>query len=182
MALTDRLFFALLPDEEVAADMHDFAKAFIHENGLRSRPSAAERLHVTLAFLGDHDGLPSGLVEAAKRAAAMAVMPTFTAGFDRIVSFKGRARRQPLALLAADEVKLVELHRRLVEALALEGVKLLEGRFTPHVTLSYDDALIEEQAAGRYAWPVKEFVLMRSLIGRSRYIVLGRWPLIRGSA
>jgi 2'-5' RNA ligase len=177
MAKTDRLFFALFPDAETAAQIWDFAREFAHSNRMKGQPIAPERLHVTLAFLGDFDGTSNPMVEAAKMAASQVAMGTFTCGFDRVATFRGRDHRRPHVLLSADEGCLVDLHDRLAAALARAGLTAAERRFTPHVTLVYDDALVEEQPAGLYKWRVNEFALVRSLIGRATYTILGRWPL-----
>jgi RNA 2',3'-cyclic 3'-phosphodiesterase len=49
--------------------------------------------------------------------------------------------------------------------------------FTPHVTLLYGDGRIGEQSIDPIGWTVREFALVLSLIGKTKYIPLGRWPL-----
>jgi 2'-5' RNA ligase len=45
------------------------------------------------------------------------------------------------------------------------------------VTLLYDERGIAEHAIEPVSWTVREFVLVHSLRGQSKYIPLGRWPL-----
>jgi 2'-5' RNA ligase len=177
MGKTDRLFFALYPDSETAAQIVAFATAFLAENQLKGRAAAPERLHVTLAFLGDHDGVPKNLVSRAKAAADQVTLQPFTCAFDRVMNFKRDDRGGPLVLLTAGDGLLFELQARLAAALAREHIHLPERNFTPHITLAYDAVEVEEQPAGRYSWQVNAFQLMHSFIGQSRHAPLGRWPL-----
>jgi RNA 2',3'-cyclic 3'-phosphodiesterase len=47
----------------------------------------------------------------------------------------------------------------------------------PHVTLMYADRRVDSEAIAPIGWTVTEFVLVHSLLGRSQYLALGRWPL-----
>jgi 2'-5' RNA ligase len=49
--------------------------------------------------------------------------------------------------------------------------------YTPHVTLLYGDRLVADRPVDTVSWAVHEFVLVHSLLGRSRYNVLARFPL-----
>ena len=51
------------------------------------------------------------------------------------------------------------------------------SQVTPHVTLLYDDVLVEERAVEPIRWTVREFVLVHSLLGQTRHVPLARWPL-----
>jgi 2'-5' RNA ligase len=182
MAETDRLFFALFPTAKIAAQISEFSQEFARKNQIRGRPIPPERLHVTLAFLGDFDGLTHPLIESAKRAAGRVFMAPFDCGFDRVETFKGRDHRRPQVLRSADndseEGGLAKLHQSLDQALAKEGLVAVQRRFTPHITLVYDDFQLDEpKSAGLYTWRVNDFVLVHSLIGRASYTPLARWRL-----
>jgi 2'-5' RNA ligase len=45
------------------------------------------------------------------------------------------------------------------------------------MTLLYDDRSVAEQAVETIGWTAREFVLVHSLLGQTRHIPLGRWPL-----
>ncbi len=176
---TDRLFFAIYPDAPTATRIAELARQLREANGLRGRPLAKPRFHVTLHFLGDHFGLPESLVTAATEAAASVVMPPFQVAFDRAASFKGRPRNRPFVLLGDDGLAaLAQLQRALGIALTQAGlVHAVEPRYTPHVTLLYDDRSVAEQPVEPVGWRANEFVLVHSLIGKSRHVPLARWPL-----
>jgi hypothetical protein len=52
-----------------------------------------------------------------------------------------------------------------------------KGAYTPHVTLLYDDQLVPATAVQAIGWTATELVLVHSLLGETRHIHLGRWPL-----
>jgi 2'-5' RNA ligase len=61
-------------------------------------------------------------------------------------------------------------------AMATAGFVLkAQSRFTPHVTLLYDERHFPEETVETIGWTVSEFVLVRSLLGRSEYVPLARW-------
>jgi 2'-5' RNA ligase len=53
-----------------------------------------------------------------------------------------------------------------------------KSRYTPHMTLLYDDSLVMERPVETMAWTVREFVLVRSLLGQTVHVPLARWPLL----
>ena len=175
---TDRLFFAILPDANAAARIAGLAERLRAENGLRGRPLSIERFHVTLIFLGDHVGLPRQIVALAARAAAGVAVPPFEVELDRVASFP-RRRNLPLVLLGSDGVAgLTALHQSLATALKAAGLAHdRRSGYTPHLTLLRDDRCVAEHAIEPIGWTAREFVLVHSLLGRSRHVTLARWPL-----
>jgi len=180
---SDRLFFAIKPDAPAAARIERLARDLRSELGLRGSPFERERLHVTLYFIGDFPGIPDGAVERLSQIAGSAAdTAPFRIRFDRVGSFPRKDRRRPLVLQGDDGVLAVTaLHDRLHGALAEAGlVPPAPGRYTPHLTLLYDDRSVADLTIDPIVWTVREFMLMHSLIGRSRHETLARWPL-RGS-
>lgn len=95
---TDRLFYALFPDEDAAARIATLAHSLRDEHALQGKALQTARLHVTLHHLGDHAGLPQDLVARACDAAGTVAMPAFGIAFDSVSSFAGRTRNRPLVL------------------------------------------------------------------------------------
>lgn len=176
---TDRLFFAIFPDVDAAARIARLAQRLYTEHGLKGRPLATERFHVTLHHLGDYVGLPQDLVATASQAARAVMMPPFEIAFDHAVSFPGRPHRRPLVLCGGEGVaSLKTFQRALGTAIEKGGVRRrAEPHYTPHVTLLYDDRSVAERAVETVGWTAHEFVLVHSLLGRNRYVPLARWPL-----
>ena len=69
---TDGLVFAILPDMSAAARIAQLARHLRDELGLKGEPFALERLHISLHYLGDYEGIPPGIVAAAHEAADLA--------------------------------------------------------------------------------------------------------------
>lgn len=176
---TDGLFFAVFPDAGVAANAARLASRLRDEHRLTGRPLAAGRLHVSLLHLGDYAGLPPSVVDTALAAAATVAMPPFEVGFDCAMSFAGTPGNRPLVLCAGDGVgALMVFQQALAAAMAKVG---LGGRakssYVPHMTLLYDGRGVSPQLVETISWTVNEFVLVHSLLGRTQYFPLGRWPL-----
>jgi len=181
---TDRLFFAVYPDAQAAQRIAGLAQSVRAAHGLRGNPLRVDRLHVTLHHLGDHSGLPEPVVAAAKEAALQVAIPPFETGFDCVASFPGRASKRPCVLRRVSEdanAALLALQCELGERLRMAELgRYIERRFTPHVTLLYDERTITPEATPLIGWRVHELVLVHSLIGRSEHRVLGRFALANG--
>jgi len=179
--VTDRLFFAIFPDAETAAGIARHAATLRASHQLSGRPLAPERFHVTLHHLGDHAGLPESLIAAASAAAAKLMTPPFEASFDCVASFAGHARRRPCVLRSQAEesnAPLFALQGALGDRLRAAGLgRYIERRFTPHVTLLYDERTLAPEAVIPIGWRVREFALIHSLLGKNEHRVLRRWSL-----
>jgi len=175
---TDRLFFAVMPPPAVAERSAKLAEHVRAQFGLSGRPRPTGHLHVTLHHLGDFAGLPAQRIAAASAAAAELRVAAFAARFERVGSFAGRAARSPCVLLGDPAAAgWTHLHGELGKRLAAAGVLRPERAFVPHVTLLYDARAIATQPVDPIDWPVRELLLIHSLLGRTEYRVLGRWPL-----
>ena len=176
---TDRLFFAIAPTPNAAASITRQAGLLCDEYGLKGRLLAIGRLHVTLGHLGDYLGLPQDIVAAAMATAASVRMAPFDVAFDRAASFRGRPRNRPFVLLGDDGVAaLTAFQQTLGTALEKAGLGRANSRYTPHVTLLYDNRFVPVRAIEPIGWTVREFVLVHSLLGRTRHVPLARWPLL----
>lgn len=173
----DRLFFALFPDAQAIERILRLANEMALQEGLKGAPLLPSRLHVTLAHLGDFHGVPPRIVEIASDAAALlSAEPGFDIRFDRVVSFSSREQK-PLVLVGREGVEAVTGFReRLKSALLKCGLKV-DPRFKPHVTMLYDSKSLPERAVDPIAWHAGELVLVHSMVGKSKHVHLGRWPL-----
>lgn len=161
-----RLFFALWPPRETARALAEWAR------GLDGRTIPAEKVHLTLAFLGE--AAPEKAAGAARRVQGKAHrLPIEVAKYwkhNRIV-WAG-PRETPSELEAAVEALRFELFR---------AEYVLERRpFAAHVTLVRNARPPRSlPALPQLDWPVEEFVLVRSAVDSkgSTYDVLERFPL-----
>jgi 2'-5' RNA ligase len=176
---SDRLFFCLYPDAATAERIAALARRIKHARGLTGEPLRTDRLHVSLHHLGDYAGIPDAILANAFVAGGSAMLEPFTVTFDRIGSFTRGARSRPLVLRSSDENGgLATLHRSLGAAMKRTGLgPWARTEFTPHMTLLYDDALMEDVPIEPVSWTVRDVTLVHSLLGRKTHIRLARWPL-----
>lgn len=178
-AATDRLFLAIFPDHETAAQLAALAATQCTRHGLRGRPLEPERFHVTLFHLGDSVGLRQDVVDAASKAASRVHAASFELGFDHVASFAGRRDKLPFVLKSdGGNAALRAFHAQLAAQLREAGLaSFASGHFEPHVTLAYDARMIAPATVAPIVWRAREFVLVHSLLGKTRHLSLARWAL-----
>jgi 2'-5' RNA ligase len=165
-----RVFFALWPDDATRGAISRATREAVRSSG--GRPIAKERLHVTVAFLGELTG--AGLE------AARAVPPIRVGAFELLLDTLGLWPESKILWLAPSSPPdaLGDLEGRLWDALIERGFRGEERIYRPHVTLARRarpvDADIEP-----VRFPVGELALVESFPdGRNvHYEVLERWPL-----
>jgi 2'-5' RNA ligase len=173
------LYFLVFPEQRAAARIETLARRYRAEYGFRGKPRPTSIFHVSLQNLGQYDELPLSAINERKAndAAAQVKANPFVVMFNRVESFSGGGGRYPLVLRGDDGVVGLEmLGRSLGVSMRMAGLKA-RFDFTPHLTLLYGERPIRERFIQPISWTVREFVLVRSLIGKSKYIRLGRWPL-----
>lgn len=147
-----RLFFALWPPSETALALAKWA------GKVQGRETAAAKIHLTLAFLGDVEHRPAVAAAQAVKAAPFD-LPLEVAKYwthNRIV-WVG-PRETPAKLQALVHSLHGELERR--------GFRLEDHPFAAHVTLLRNAPPPKSLPAfPAVAWPVREFVLIRSVNG-----------------
>lgn len=175
---TERLFFAVMADAVTAQRAVAIADGLLHNGHVDGKPLARERLHVTLHHLGDYaGGLPPSLVSRASQAAKRVVLDAFEVEFDRVGTFGGRRSQLPCVLRGEDKVRgLYELQGALGRQLAHAGIAG-DAQYTPHMTLLYCNQSLPQRRCDALAWTVREFALVRSFLGQSRYQIEGKWAL-----
>jgi 2'-5' RNA ligase len=173
------LYFLTFPDDATAHRIAVLAQHCRREYGLRAPPLLSWRFHVSLHNVGKYgvSGLPETVVRKASDAAAKVKADPFVVMFNRVESFSRRDGRYPLVLRGDDSVVGLEmLHRSLGVSMRMAGLKA-SLNFTPHLTLSYGERPITERPIQPIRWIVREFALIHSLIGETKYIRRGCWSL-----
>lgn len=175
----EHLFFAVLPEPDAAARIFELGQMARARHGLRGKPIAQGRLHLTLVSLGYCYDRPEGgmaAADAVARATAASTSP-FEVAFHRVGSFVGRPGHRPFVLRDdGANAALMTFQGQLWAGLGGVG----RTGFTPHVTLAYDELLLAEDQVEAVRWTVNDFVLIRSYVGQSRYETVGRWRLRGG--
>ena len=138
-------------------------------------PASAELVMV----LGDVAGLPNEVVARATAAGEALRQAPVMVRFDKAGSFVRRHRTLPLVLRGSGQViPLIAFQHALGEAMARQGFRHVPvAHYTPHMTLLYDPRYVEAREVTPVEWMARDFVLIRSVIGKARHEVLGRWGL-----
>ncbi len=174
---TDRLFFALLPDEAATRDTGAVTESLRGACGLTARPLPSRRLHVTLHHVGDYAGLPVEIVARAQAAGDAVRHAMFPMRFDKVGSFHRPQRTLPLVLRGGGQLTPVMAFQHVLgQTMKARGFHPPSG-YTPHMTLLYDPRYVEARRVTPVEWMARDFVLVRSFIGKSRHEILGRWSL-----
>jgi 2'-5' RNA ligase len=184
VATTAGIHFLTFPDALTAARVTRLAQRWRREFELTAVSLPTSRFHVSLRSLGEYDELevPEIIINKARQAAAAVRMNPFVVALNRLQSFSRSDGKHPVVLLGDEGVVGLEiLQRSLCNALRMAG---LRGRsnFTPHMTLLYDCRRIAEQPVDPVCWTVREFALVLSLVGRTKYVLLARWQLQEGGS
>ena len=177
MSGVQRLFFAIRPDADAQQRMASLGSQLCDEHGLKPRPVAMERLHVTLHWLRDHPELPADLVERALAAGASVDAAPFDVVCDRAGCMDSGGGLIVLTT-SRGSGSLQRFQRAVAGAMTDAGIgRYVRSSFKPHVSLIYGDRQIERREITPIRWTVDELVLIHSVVGEARHIVLGRWPL-----
>ena len=166
-----RLFFALEPSEDALRALADCAARVARETG--GRPMPADKIHLTLAFLGE---VPEVRIPEAEGAAEASGGPPFTLVLDRLGAF----RRAGIAWAGASQPDpaLLRLQGTLAAHLGARGFTLEPRPFSPHVTLARKvDKTLRDLPFEAVAWRVTDFALVRSNLVSGKYETLRRWAL-----
>jgi 2'-5' RNA ligase len=165
-----RVFFALWPDDATRAAISRATRDAVRLSG--GRPIAKERLHVTIAFLGE---LTAAGLDVARGVPPIPVGP-FELTFDAV----GVWPESKILWLAPSTMPdaLGELEARLWRALVERGFRAAERVYRPHVTLARRARSVES-AVEPVSFSVRDLALVESFPdGRNvHYEVLERWAL-----
>jgi RNA 2',3'-cyclic 3'-phosphodiesterase len=168
-----RLFFALWPDDAVRNALAESAGPLFQ--ACRGRRVAKRNYHLTLAFLGS---VPAARLDELCSAAAGVRAGSFELAMDchghwpgPRVAWIGCRRPPPAAGMLA---------QLLWAALAPLGFRAEQRPFWPHLTVLRGCRTCDWPGPiETVAWPVRDFVLVRSdtLPSGPHYEIVGRWPL-----
>ncbi|MDX3928197.1 MAG: 2'-5' RNA ligase family protein [Shinella sp.] len=174
------LFLAIVPDREAARRSAGIAADLNRRHALLGRLRPQAMMHVTMRSLGSYDVVPEELLFAISAAMPAVTATAFEIVLDHAMSFQNR-RKKPLVLCSSLPLHpLFELRECLIDAMRAAGIKSRgEKKFTPHMTLFYPrESLPRTPIEQPLVWTAREFVLVQSVVGKSRHLRLDRWPLL----
>jgi len=168
-----RFFFALWPEPAAARELARVGQALA---GLvQGKPVPAEKVHLTLAFLGSLDEERAGVaVVAASRVKGTGIK----IAIDSVGSF--RRARVGWAAPSVPGAALPALQSVLERELRARGFDLEDRAFNPHVTLVRKiGKAVPPAPIARIEWRSRAFTLVEST-GDGRYEVRESWELGEG--
>ncbi|MGD9834364.1 MAG: RNA 2',3'-cyclic phosphodiesterase [Piscinibacter sp.] len=154
-----RLFLALWPDDAVRRQLVSAQRAWLWP--ARTAPVPADRLHLTLHFLGE-------VAEDGARELASSLPPCkapFTLRLDRAALWP-----QGIAVLEPSDAPagLATLHADLAALLRAQGLRVEARAFRPHVTLArHAQGAMPPAELPAIEWAVRGYALVRSRAGAS---------------
>ena len=165
-----RLFFAVWPEPAAARELAQVALSLAELAG--GKPMPAEKIHMTLAFLGSLDEEQAG---SAVAAAARVKGAPIAMAIDSVGSF--RRAKVGWAAPSAPNPDLAALQQALADGLRGRGFELEDRAFTPHATLVRKIArAIPGAPMPAVEWRSRALTLVEST-GNGRYEVMESWGL-----
>ena len=176
---TDRLFFALIPDEKTVEAICGSRRQLREATGISGAEVLPEHLHVTLWHVGDAaEPPPAEIIEGLVQRAGQVDLPSFRVSFTRAKSLGKGA----FVLYGGKGVAALKmLSTRLRDALIAPGAEKREP-FMPHMTLLRSKTLVPpREVMSPITWTAREIVLVHSLLGKTTHRHVGRLPLRPGA-
>ncbi|WP_439566918.1 2'-5' RNA ligase family protein [Sphingopyxis sp.] len=161
------LYLMVKPPADVAARIHALPR--------NDRRRGADLLHMTLAAFADLAKAPAGFVDLVARGLDDFGANAFPIGFDRIECRKTTTLRSSAPLAAA-----WEFQRQLAEYFQHHGFKQFNLPPELHVTINYRGDTLGSEVIAPIEWTAAEILLIESVVGETRHVVHGRWPLPGG--
>jgi 2'-5' RNA ligase len=168
-----RVFFALWPDIDVRQALGNVANAYALP--CVARAMSADRLHLTLLFMGE---VERARLPALMQAASAVRARPFWLDIERLAFWQHNKIAYATVKHAA--LPLVDLVAALVKSMQAAGFTFAGGEFQPHITLLRNvQHRLEPQSIRPVRWRLDSFVLLESVLAgpEVRYQVIGQWPL-----
>jgi 2'-5' RNA ligase len=144
----------------------------------RVRPVAQGCMHLSIQCLAQLDRISDAQIKRAMLMGSRVEVPAFATTFDRLQGFNGKYGRAIVMTSSRPASGFFTLRKAVFGEMHLAGMEVPPSLdFAPHVSLAYQRSRIPTIPVKPVTWMVHELVLIRSLVGRSKHICLGRWPL-----
>jgi RNA 2',3'-cyclic 3'-phosphodiesterase len=172
------LFFALVPDESVIAQIEIAIAKIAKSNAAFGHKIKPHRQHMTLLYIDTFEIFPENAVHNAKAAADLVKFEAFDLTLDKAGSFPSGDLPWWLGCENAP-ANLAALHKKLVDGLHFARQKFRGGKaFVPHLSISRKNSdFLPPVSIAPIHWRVHEFCLIESVLNEPDYNVLLKWKL-----
>lgn len=174
-----KTFIALRPPRPIAEQLHERAAQLCARAGIVGSRRPSFILHVTLLLIATHRGrLPRMVLEEIDRVVSMVRFPAFDIVLDEAASFETRKDRVPFVIEGDETTDIWALHLAILNAFRVKGFAVPLGpHYTPHMTLAYARRRSPRLNVEAFSWTARDFQLIESWQGRTKYVELARWNL-----
>lgn len=174
---TDRLFFAVIPDEKTVEAICSARRKLCEKTGLCGAEILPEHLHLTLWHVGDYVVPPTSEdIDALVRQASDVEAPPFRISFKRA---KSLSRGAFVLYGGKGGADLNALSIKLRDVLSRPGAEK-KRPLMPHMTLLRSETILPSFGIKPITWTAREIVLVHSLLGKTIHRHVGRLPLRPG--
>ena len=174
-----RTFVALRPPPQIAEHFHSRAAQLCARSGIVGSRRPSFILHMTLLMIVEHQGrLPWAVLESIDRALSMVRFPAIDIVLEEARSFETRKDSVPFVLEGSELTEVRALYLAIRDALLVKGFNGSWGNaYAPHMTLAYARRRSPRQGVEAFTWKARDFQLIESWQGSTKYVELGRWTL-----
>lgn len=179
----DNFFFALSPEGDAGAHAIRIQQENLPLLGWNPYLVPESCLHVSLLDIGIRKNLTLRSIDStlamAKSVADGLSFDAFDVSFDCAMSFnpKSTAKKAFVLKMGAGRQQVDALCKQLGHGLALVNVKSEDKATTPHMTLARSVQTIPVASVPPVRWKVTQLVLIHSVVGETRHVLLKRWAL-----
>jgi 2'-5' RNA ligase len=173
------VFFALRPPWPIAEQFHADAAELCRRAGIVGSRRPFFILHMTMFSLGQAKGrIPGTFLHDIDAAVSMVKFPAFDIVLDEARSFENRRNHVPFVLEGGELADIEVLRGAVRDALHVKEIMVPVRRtFTPHMTLAYASRRSARLKVEPFHWRAREFQLIESWVGCTKYVELARWAL-----
>ncbi|AYG64922.1 2'-5' RNA ligase family protein [Rhizobium sp. CCGE531] len=173
------LYFAALPDPEIAKLAAEMTVDHSRRNGLTRTPRKHGLYHVTIYPIDIVSRSQEEATFAALGAGSTICLKSFPLVFDRAGTFGNGNNRQYVLWCREENEGLTTLRRELDAGMQSMGFESgIPRSFQPHMTLFYCDRILPEMRLEEpVTWPVENFTLVNSFQGDGEHGHVWHWPL-----
>ena len=175
-------FVAIRPPWPVAQQVYYGATQLCSQAGIAGSRRPSSILHMTVLPIGRYGGrLPRKLLKQIDCAVSMVRLPAIEIMLNEAGSFETRKRHVPFVLEGSELAEVCGLRLAIHAALRVKGLNVPAPKaYAPHMTLAYASQRSPRRKVEPFIWQAREFQLIESWVGQTKYIELGRWALNHG--
>jgi 2'-5' RNA ligase len=164
-----RLFFALKPPVPEARRI-----GLLRDGVGQGTIVADDRLHMTMGITDDFPCLADRDIDRMMAIGDTIAGDPVPLSLDRLSGSARSVALRPSTRPAA----LGPIQKQIQRLLDYWGMARTGWEFSPHVTLLYRAGQPFQRQVTARGWQADELVLIHSLIGETRHVPLGRWPIL----